>query len=42
MTTTSAKKGKLSGSTDGMPIKVTGTVSSASVTAHTAIASTVS
>lgn len=42
MTTTTVKKGKLSWSTDGMPIKVTGTVSSASVAVHTAIASTVS
>lgn len=40
MASSTAAKRKLSGSTDGMPIKVTGTVSSASVTAHTAIAGT--
>ncbi len=33
-------KAKLSGSTDGLPIKVTGTNSGAAVTVHTAVAGT--
>ena len=40
MTVSQVVKRKFTGSTDGMPIKVTGTVSSASVTIHQAVSGT--